>query len=547
MRPESSIAAASQPADTCDRTPHAPRAARTPPSAARAAAALFLVVWAALCFGGRARLLRDPGTFWHTLTGDRILAGGFPRTDWLTFTFAGRSWIAHQWLGECLMSALHRLGGLDALLVAASAALAFLFAWHLGRLVARGTAPLYACAVVALAVAASSHHFHLRPHLLSMFAFAWTVARLADVERGRRPLRSLWPMPLVFLAWANTHGAVVGGLATLGLVAGAWVLAWMAHRPSPIRDRRAAAAAAALVAACVATVPLTPYGFETARAWSSIVASPALPRVIVEHASLARTHAWQVLGLAGLYVLALAGAPRRTWTVTALLPLVWLALTFDRVRQAPFFAIAATIALEDLLPRARWVDALTRRGAHVRGVEAAAPGARFALGAACAAAVALAAVSVHPHLAPGRSPLIARLAPEYWPVALVPALRAAERELPPGAPVLNDMLFGGFIEYVAPGLRVLVDDRWELFGDRFMLEYVAADGAWLDGWVARAGVGLALVANGSRLDRYLQATPGWRRVATSIPASLYRRTPPATARTAPSSTPSETRGASGTQ
>jgi hypothetical protein len=490
---------------------------------------VFVAAWAALAFGGRARLLRDPGTFWHVLTGDCIFAHGFPRSDWLTFTFAGRSWIAHQWLGECLMSALHRLGGLDALLVAASAALAFMLAWLFARLVARGTASLYAGAVIGVTALASSLHFHVRPHLLSMFAFAWAMARLADVERGFRPLSSLWPLPLLFLVWVNSHGAVVGGLATLALVVGAWVIAWLAHRLSPIRGSPDVAALAAVVVASLATVPLTPYGLDTARTWFSILASPALPRLIVEHASLVRTHGWQVLVLAGLYAAALAGAPRGAWRVTSLVPLVWLALTFDRVRQAPFFAIAATIALEDLLPRTRWVDALTRRGVHVRGQEARLPGSRLALAAAGASFVALTAVSIHYRHHPDRSPIVARLDPEYWPVALVPALRAAQRQLPPKAPVLNDMLFGAFIEYEAPHLRVFVDDRWELFGDRFMLDYVEADRAWLDAWVVRSGVKLALAAKGSRLDEYLHGTPGWRCVATSTPATLYRRelaTPP---------------------
>jgi hypothetical protein len=486
-------------------------------------AVVFLVTWAAFAFGARARLFRDPGTFWHTLAGDRIFAQGFPRTDWLTFTFEGRSWIAHQWLGECLMSALHWLGGLDALLVAASAALAFLFAWLFARLVASGTAPLYAAAVVAFAGAASARHLHVRPHLLSIFAFAWSIARLADVDRGRRPLSSLWPLPIVFLAWTNAHGAVVGGLATLALVVGAWTAAWIAHLPSPIDGGRQVARLGVILGACLATVPLTPYGLDTARAWFSILGSPALPRFIVEHFSSVRAHAWQVLPLAGLYAAALAGTPRHAWRITSLVPLVWLALTFDRVRHAPFFAMAAAVALEELLPRARWVDALARRGADLRGPGGRLSVSRLALGAAGAALVALTAVSIHARVSPERSPAIAKLDPDYWPVALLPELRAAARELPPGAAVLNDMQLGGFLEFEVPGLRVFVDDRWELFGDRFMLDCAEADRAWLDGWVARGDLKMALAARGSPLDRYLQSAQGWQRTATSTPATLYRR------------------------
>jgi hypothetical protein len=487
---------------------------------------VFLCAWAFFIRAGP-RLLGDPGTFWHTLVGERILVQGFPRSDWLTFTAAGQPWIAHQWLAECGMAALHRIGGIDALLVATGAALAALFAWLLARLAAAGIVMRYAAVCVSLVLLASARHLHVRPHLFSIFAFAWMYARLADVERGARSIGSLWPLSLVFLVWVNTHGAAVGGLGTLMLVTGGWTLGWLVRRASPVRSGRDAAALGAIVLASFATVPLTPYGLDTARAWGSILASPALPRMIREHASLIRTYGWQVLPLAALYAAALRGTPLRAWSVTSVVPIVWLALAFERVRHAPFFAVAAAIALEALLPRARWVGALARRGLDVRGHAGRRPRPRVALASAVALLVALAGVAFLHRGGTLDRPTLVRLEPSRWPVALVPALRAAQRsDRPDGVPVLNDMLFGGFVEYYAPGLRPFVDDRWELFGDDFMLSYVRADRSWLDAWVRRADVSLALAANGSSLQRYLESSGDqWRRVASSAPATLYRRDP----------------------
>ncbi|WP_243337460.1 hypothetical protein [Anaeromyxobacter soli] len=484
---------------------------------------MFALTFAAVTLAGGGRLLQDPGTLWHTLAGERIFAHGFPREDWLSFTFGGRPWIAHQWLGECLMAALHRLGGLDALVVATAGGIALLLAALFARLVASGVSALWALLVVALTVVASAHHFHVRPHMLSMFAFAWLYARLADVDAGRRGLGSLWPVPIVFLAWVNAHGAVVGGLATLALFALAWLGTWAAGARSPIRSRREAVGVCALAVASVATIPVTPYGLDTARAWFAILASPGLPRFIVEHASLARTGSWQVLALVALYAAALAGASRTTLRASTLVPLAWLVLAFDRIRHAPFFAIAAAIALAELLPNARWVEALARRGFRVRSAPRAPPGTRLAFGSVGAIAAAVAAVAIT-GTAAGRSPVLARLDPGRWPVELVPALVEAEREAPAGAPILNDMPFGAFIAYEAPGLRVFVDDRWELYGDEFMLGYVRADAAWLDEWVARSGVSLALVQNGSRLQGYLERDGRWTATATSAAGALYRRT-----------------------
>jgi hypothetical protein len=486
-------------------------------------AIVFACAFGLLLATGRARLLRDPGTFWHTVTGERILSAGFPHSDWLSFTFAGRSWVAHQWLGECAMALLHRLGGLDAMVVAAAAALALLLAWLYARLVAGGVAWPWAVVVVALAFLAASQHFHVRPHLASMLLFAAAYARLADVDGGRARLASLAPLPLLFLVWVNAHGGVVGGFATLGLFAAGWTAAWLARWPSPVRTRRDLAGLLALGLACAAIVPLTPYGLGVARAWLAILGSPELARHVVEHGSILRAGGWQVLALGALHVAALAGARRGALRPSSAIPLVWLLLTFDRVRNAPLFAISAAIALADLLPAVRWAGPLARSGIRIAAAPERPPGRVLALGAAAATAAALAAVAVHHRADPAGAPVVARLDPAYWPVGLLPALRAEALDLAPGAPILNDYRLGGFLAYHAPRLRVFVDDRWELYGDAFMLDELRGDPRWLDGWVSREHVTLALADEGSPLQRYLDSAPGWTRVATSPAGSLHRR------------------------
>src|SRR5580658_9602699 len=80
---------------------------------------LFLALWLVLLVGGQSRFFRDPGTFWHTVVGQQILTSrGFFDTDQFTFTFAGKTWVPHQWLGECLMAAIHAVDGFDSLLLA---------------------------------------------------------------------------------------------------------------------------------------------------------------------------------------------------------------------------------------------------------------------------------------------------------------------------------------------------------------------------------------------------------------------------------------------
>jgi len=115
----------------------------------------------------------------------------------------------------------------------------------------------------------------------------------------------------------------------------------------------------------------------------------------------------------------------------------------------------------------------------------------------------------------------------YWPVELLPELRAYEREHPDGTPVFNEMLFGGFLIYHTPRLRVFIDDRCELYGDDGLLAYAEAlerDPAQLDRWARDFGFDLALTETGSAFDRYLRQARGWALVRETPAASLYRRT-----------------------
>ena len=188
-------------------------------------AVAFVALWCVLLIGGRSSFFRDPGTFWHVATGNRILADGFIRSDPYTFTFPGTWWVPYQWLGEVAMALAHRVGGFDALLLGAATILAGVYSWLFTRLLRTGLNPALAGAAIALALAASSSHFHVRPHLFTIAAMAVTMAILVDVDSGRASLRRLaWLLPLV-VVWTNIHGGALGGIATVGIVTTGWVVA----------------------------------------------------------------------------------------------------------------------------------------------------------------------------------------------------------------------------------------------------------------------------------------------------------------------------------
>ena len=91
----------------------------------------------------------------------------------------------------------------------------------------------------------------------------------------------------------------------------------------------------------------------------------------------------------------------------------------------------------------------------------------------------------------------------HWPIDHLEYFVHYERELGPGAPIFNDMLYGGFLIYHTPGLRVFIDDRWELYGDDFMRNYTGAGPDKFKEWESRYHFEIALVTPGSSYCSYL--------------------------------------------
>jgi hypothetical protein len=383
-----------------------------------------------------------------------------------------------------------------------------------------------------LAVLAAAYHFHPRPHLINLVLLAWTFARLCDFEAGRTSLASLfWLVPL-YVLWANVHGGMVGGVATLAAAAAGWGLYRLLGWPSPLAGFRQGVLFAALVAACALTPLLNPYGLALPRVWFALMGSPVLPRVIQEHAPLlaAGPVAGGVLLFALLYLAALAGVwplrPRVTW----LIPLLWFALTWTNIRHGPLFVLTAALAVGEMFPHARWREWLARRGSvtcRLRAPESAAAGGAWKP-ALVPAALVLAAAALQAAAVPvpvlGRG--WARLDPADSPVELLPELRAYEKASPPATPIFNDMMFSGFLIYYTPGLRVFIDDRCELYGDRWLADYAEAyyhHPERIEPWARRYGFDRALVLPDTAFDRYLRTAPGWAVVRQSPGGVLYRR------------------------
>ncbi len=538
------------------------------------AGVFFVVLWFILLAAGRSKLLQDPGTFWHMRLGQQCFADGtLTYVDAFTFTFEGQRWLTLQWLGEWLMAAAYGAGGWDTLLLLTVTALAATYAWLASRLMRSGLHWLPTAFVVVIIIAASSHHFHARPHIATIALMGVTLAWLCDVESGRASIRRLWRLVPLFVFWTNVHGGVLGGLATVALASLAWSGRWLVWRMSkqrsvnpakpPLQNIKQFAELAGIVTALALSLLANPYGIEMPRAWLRILSMP-LPNLIQEHRplSLLRPEGFVVAVLAMGYLWLLIDAflhpssPSRTTgrlqsnrpvssfpnsngrsrdpirlRFVWLLPLAWLLLAMMRVRHAPLFAMAAGVVLADMLPHTRFARWLTRwefyRFATILRM-------RFR---PILIPVVLVFFTLAVQMLNISLPLIGRgwaeHDPQRWPVEMLEELRRLEADSietgGPGASVFNALDFGGFLAFHTPKLRTFIDDRCELFGEKFLAEYAHAeshDPAQLEHWADRYGFRLALVRSGTPFDRYLKLASGWNLVRRTRSASLYRRKMP---------------------
>ena len=496
-------------------------------------AVAFLALWLLLLVAGRSAFLQDPGTFWHTTTGEIVLKDGFIRHDPYTFTFGGTWWVPHQWLGEVGMALAHRLGGFDTLLLGAVTIVAAVFAWLGTRLLRTGLTPVLVVGLVGLALAASASHFHVRPHLVTIAGLAVTVAWLADCDAGRCGLGRLgWLVPLYAL-WTNVHGGVLGGLGTLGLASAGWVVFWRLGRPSPVRSWRDVLLLAGVGLGCGVATLDSPYALDLIRAWQVIMGEPALKQIIQEHRplDLHEPYAWPVLGLAAVYLFVLLGVPRSELRVSWLLPLVWLVQAFDRCRHAPLFAVAAVVAVAAAWPHTRWAARLARTRPDLYSPPADDQRTPLWANLWLPAAAVLTALALQAARVP--VPVVgsgwARHDPASWPVELLDVLKGHEPRSPgQGNKLFNDYIDGGFVIYHAPGYRVFVDDRCEVFGGAWLTEFVAASGgdtaAAVARWERRYGpFDFALTRTGSGFDGYFRGSPEWVLVKETPTATFYKR------------------------
>jgi hypothetical protein len=395
-------------------------------------------------YEGRAFFV-DPDLWWHIKVGQNILATHrWPTTDPFSFTVVGTPWIAYEWLGDVLLGAVARYGGLlglDVLLILlASIIMLALYAYGTMRS-GNSKAGLVASWLLCSLAFAS---FNLRPQMLGYLFLVLTLIALERFRQGKP--RALWFLPLLFLLWINTHGSWTIGLGVIFIF---WASGLMEFRLGGIEARRWSATERIrlelVFLLCLAAVPLTPYGTRLA-AYPFTVAS-TLPL------NVGNVLEWQPMpfNIPGgklflVVVLAFFVAQmvfQLTWRlaeVTLFFGGVLMACLHVRflLLFVPFFVPMFATLL------ARWLPLYDKKKEH------------YVLNAVLMAAVVVGIVKYFPTGSDIRG-IVART----FPVRAVEYLR----QHPTPGPMFNTYGYGGFLIWMLPEQKVFIDGRGDLYED----------------------------------------------------------------------------------
>jgi hypothetical protein len=478
--------------------------------------------------------LTDPDYFWHLKTGEYIVAhGALPAGDVFSFTRAGQPWVLHEWLFEVGLYAAFAAGGergvvlLTVTLALGALALAFTAA----RRVARSAGAAWIAAIAgALAFAGG---VAARPQLLTYLCFAFTLSALLGfkyADRGEGQIRALFALPFVMVVWVNAHGAYAIGIALLLLFAACEWLAWAMR---PVRDagqkQRLVRLTQAVVLAVLASLanpgvferwlyPFQVLGMavnEFIQEWQSPNFHDAGPKAF--------------LGLVLLFFVSSIHAVRKPDLTELALPLVFTVLGCISMRHVPLAALVLVpftalalargplAALEAALRCARPVRwYLARRGAAGQDLGAG----EFVLNWV----VALVFAACFPALMHRQQPGHAGRAGDGMPARGAADFVEAHRI---GGKLFNQYADGGYLIYrLAPQARVAVDGRADMYGDRFIKDYLDVyRGA--AGWQAkfeRLGADLAVLPLDAPIRQLLLANTAFREIYRDGHYSVLQRT-----------------------
>jgi hypothetical protein len=365
-----------------------------------------------------------------------------------------------------------------------------------------------------------------RPQLLSFLCFALYLSTLLAFKYAGA-VRPLFALPFVMVVWVNGHAGYAVGIALLWLFAACEWMAWLAQ---PIRDpeQKRRLVRLTLAACLVVLASLANPGLFERWLFPFQVLGMNVNEVIQEWQS-PNFHEFEsksYLALVLLFLVSNTYAARKPDFTELALPLFFGISGCIAVRHVPLAALtlvpftALALARGPLAAIGAWIrgSAPVRWYMARRGADKQLGAGEFMLNwlAACAIALCL---------------------PPYLRNLQQPTEQQAGRAVPKGAAdfvvahglggkLFNEYGDGGYLIYrLAPRAKVVVDGRADLYGDRFIKDYLDVYRGAADWRVKfeRLGADLAVLPLNAPIRQLLLASGGFREIYRDKHYSVLQR------------------------
>jgi hypothetical protein len=472
--------------------------------------------------------LNDPDYFWHLKAGEYIVAhGALPTGDIFSFTRFGQPWVLHEWLFEVLLFAAFAMLGplgvklLTALFTAATLGVTFAIARRIGR------SPGVAFIVLICAAIPFAGGIAPRPQLVTYLCFAVFLFILLSYKYHAAG-RSLLVLPLLMVVWVNAHGGYVVGIALACLFTAAeWINYWIAGTRDPVQKQRLVRLTQAACATTLASL-LNPGFIEH---W-------LYPFQVLGMAANQRISEWQspnfhdlgpklYLLLLVLLAFSYAYAAPRADVTELLIPGFFMFNGFMAGRHIPLAVLAVVPFIALALSRggtaacaAWWHDSRLRR------MYASSLGSGKQLGHGEGALNAVLLVVLVIFLAASAAPFRAREMKrmnELLPVGAVDYVIANDIQ----GNMFHNYNYGGYLIYrLAPGRKVCIDGRVDVYGDKFFSDYLDihdGNAAWKEKF-DRLAIDFAILDKDAPIRQLLLAGSSFKEVYRDQRHSVLLRT-----------------------
>jgi hypothetical protein len=463
---------------------------------------MFLL--AAVIFAFCVKQIAEPDIWWHLRDAAYLFQyHTIPRVDTYSFTAAGLPRLDFEWLSEVPFFLGFKAMGLQGVLAVYFVVLLLIYVGVYYRSCHAGADCKDATVTTLLAI--SLGVVSIGPRTL-LFGWLCMVGLLLVLDRFQRTGKGLWLLPPLFALWINLHGSWVFGMVVLaltlasGLVEGEWGLVvarrWTAGELKKLLPVLAASLAALLV---------NPFGYKLVLyPFDVLFRQQGAVQAVEEWRSVDFSNPNGKLALIMIMALLAAGLfSSRRWRLDEVL-LTAFAL-WASLAHARFMFFAGLIIVPILAPRLElfppyerdldkpWLNAIIMAGI-VGGLI---------------------------FFFPSRAQLQQRVDEEY-PTA---ALQFMQRQHLNGR-IFNHYVWGGYMEWNAPGLKPLIDGRADIFVYNGVFDDVVKAMAIRDplGVLDKYKVDYALLGPKQALTYLLEHSPGWQPIYTDKVAVVFERT-----------------------